>query len=83
MTLRIPASDYDAFVSDLKSSKVFGGGVEVTDEDGYYAIGEYKHNQRHGIWYEEEPDGSKWDVKYEDDEVVWSYERKLELVPDK
>ena len=31
MTLRIPASDYDAFVSDLKSSKVFGGGVEVTD----------------------------------------------------
>ncbi|MDA7842215.1 hypothetical protein N9A44_01170, partial [Gammaproteobacteria bacterium] len=59
------------------------GVFEITEEDGYYAIGEYKHNQRHGIWYEEEPDGSKWDVKYEDDEIVVCRERKIELVPDK
>ena len=59
------------------------GLFEITDEEGYYGLGEYKHNQRHGIWYEEESDGSKWDVKYEYDEIVLSYERKIELVPDK
>ena len=59
------------------------GVFEITEEDGYYAIGEYKNNQRHGVWYEKDPDGSKWDVKYEDGEVVESRERKIELVPDK
>ena len=59
------------------------GFFEVTDEEGYFGMGEYKHNQRHGYWREKDPDGSKWDVKYEDGEVVWSDERKIELVPDK
>ena len=59
------------------------GVFEISDEEGYYGIGEYKHDKRHAVWYEEEPDGSKWDVKYEDGEVVWSDERKIELVPDK
>ena len=76
------SEDGDRLQGTFENSDMHGV-FEVTDEDGYYAIGEYKHNQRHGIWYEEEPDGSKWDVKYEDGEVVWSYERKIELVPDK
>ena len=59
------------------------GFFEVTDEEGYFGMGNYKHNQRHGYWREKDPDGSKWDVKYEDGEVVWSDERKIELVPDK
>ena len=59
------------------------GVFEVTDEEGYYGFGEYKHNKRNGYWREKEPDGSEWDVKYEDGEVVVCRERKIELVPDK
>ena len=33
--------------------------------------------------FEKYPDGSEWDVQYEDGEIVARSERKIELVPDK
>ena len=59
------------------------GVFETTDEEGYYGLGEYKYNKRHGYWREKYPDGSSWDVKYEDGEIVARSERKIELVSDK
>ena len=78
----IIGEDNERMLGTFENQKMHGL-FEITDEEGYYGIGEYKHDKRHAVWYEEEPDGSKWDVKYEDDGVVWSYERKIELVPDK
>ena len=76
------SGDGDRFQGTFENNEMRGV-FEITEEDGYYAIGEYKNNQRHGVWYEKDPDGSKWDVKYEDGEVVESRERKIELVPNK
>ena len=78
----IISEDGDKLLGTFENNDMHGV-FEVTDEEGYYGLGEYKHNKRHGYWREKEPDGSEWDVKYEDGEVVWSDERKIELVPDK
>ena len=59
------------------------GVFKVTNEEGYYDLGEYKHNKRHSYWREKYPDGSEWDVQYEDGKIVARSERKIELVPDK
>jgi len=74
--------DNERMLGTFENHKMHGL-FEISDEEGYYSLGEYKHDKRHGIWREKEPDGSEWDVKYEDGEVVVSRERKIELVPDK
>ena len=78
----IIGEDNERMLGTFENHKMHGL-FEISDEEGYYGLGEYKHDKRHGIWREKEPDGSEWDVKYEEGEVVWSDERKIELVPDK